>query len=145
MTFVVEELSGSETVLLIRAQLRKVLQDLYEPVRVSVRKRFKQHAVDDAEDGRVRADAERQRQTAIYGEAGLLHQHSRAVAQVLYQRVSRSSCPWCRGLLMLIAGLPPRVAARFASRSAIPVQGSLHFEMETASPLPSRRSTRRAG
>src|SRR5262245_15289458 len=50
-----------------------------------VRQRAQQHGIHYTEDRRVRADAERQRGDGNQGEAGLLHQHSRAVAQVLPQ------------------------------------------------------------
>jgi hypothetical protein len=39
--------------------------------------------IHDAEDGRIRADAERERQHRDEGKAGMLAEHPRAIAQVL--------------------------------------------------------------
>src|SRR2546422_2910712 len=44
--------------------------DLDEPVRSRVRQRLEQHGVDRAKDGRVGADAERERRHGHGGEAG---------------------------------------------------------------------------
>ena len=51
--------------------------------------------MDDAEDGGVGADAERQRQQGDGGEAGRAAQHPRAVADVLHQPFG----PWQRPLI----------------------------------------------
>ena len=48
------------------------LPDRHEPVRFRVRQRPQQHAVDDAEDGRRRADAERQRGITVTLNPGRL-------------------------------------------------------------------------
>src|SRR5215813_6478718 len=82
LILVVEELRGRD-IDLIRAQLRKALPHLREPIGFRILKRAKQNGVDDAENRRVRADAERQRDDRYSRESGFLHQHSRAVAQVL--------------------------------------------------------------
>src|SRR5262249_3734743 len=58
----------------------------HEPIRFLVRQRVKQSGVHDAEEGRVRAKAERQRDDGNQREAGVLEQHSRAIAQVLPER-----------------------------------------------------------
>jgi hypothetical protein len=57
--------------------------DNYEPVGVTVRERPQQYRIHDAKDRSVHPDPQRQRQHGDKGEAGMLHQHSRAVAQVL--------------------------------------------------------------
>lgn len=56
-----------------------------KPVRVWIRKRAEQGGIDEAEDNRVRADAQRQRQSCHHSEAGLLDQHAEAVKDVLPQ------------------------------------------------------------
>src|SRR5262245_13947945 len=58
----------------------------HELVGVRIRRRREQRGVDDAEDGRVRPNAERQRQYGDQREAGIFYQGSRAEAQVLYER-----------------------------------------------------------
>src|SRR5262245_30308915 len=56
---------------------------MYQLLRLSIRKPAPQRRIDDAEDCRARTVAERQRQHSNQGEAGILHQHPRAVAHVL--------------------------------------------------------------
>ena len=56
--------------------------DVEDPLRLRHRQRTEQHRVDQAEDGRVRPDAERQRQDRDGGETRPLDQHSDRVAQV---------------------------------------------------------------
>ena len=63
--------------------LRGDLEDGHDPARVGVRQRPKKDAVDDAEDGRRRADTERERDDHDRGDAGLLAQHPRRVPEVL--------------------------------------------------------------
>ena len=52
-------------------------------IRVRVFQWTQQHKVDDAEDGRVRSDSQRQRQYGHQGNGWTLQQHPRAVAHVL--------------------------------------------------------------
>ena len=59
-----------------------VEEDAHEAVGIRIGKRPQQHAVDDAEDRAIGADAERQRQHHHYCEAGILAQHAPRVAQV---------------------------------------------------------------
>ena len=59
------------------------VDDPDERVGIGIGQRFDEHAVDDAEDRRGGADAERERQDGRGGEAGLLPQHARRVAKVL--------------------------------------------------------------
>ena len=55
-----------------------------EPLRMRIRQRLEQHAVDDAEDGGVGADAERERQDRDRGVARALGQGAEGVAHVLH-------------------------------------------------------------
>jgi hypothetical protein len=58
----------------------------YELIRRGDRQFFKQGRVYYAEEGRVCANAQRQRQNSDDGEAGMLDEHVCAVAQVLEKR-----------------------------------------------------------
>src|SRR5262249_2700489 len=69
---------------------RELAINTHEPRRFLVRQRAQQHAVDDAEDRRVRADPQAQCQDGNQCEAWFLYQHSRAVAQVLPERLHNS-------------------------------------------------------
>ena len=86
---VLEDLVLRPPVLVVRVSdghlinLRARLPQVDEPLGFGVGQRLEQHRIDDAEDGRRRADAERQRQHRDEGEAGVPEQHARAVAQVL--------------------------------------------------------------
>ena len=62
------------------------VEQLDEAARLPVGQRPQQHAVDDGEDRRIRADAERQRQRGDGREAGLTAEHARGVPDVLYKR-----------------------------------------------------------
>src|SRR5262249_17626335 len=53
--------------------------------------RAQEHGIDDGEDRSVRADTQSQRENSNQSEARLLHQHSRAVAQILPDRLHNSS------------------------------------------------------
>src|SRR5262245_52508847 len=70
--------------------------DNRQTFRVAVRKRAQQQAVDDAEDGRVSADAQSQCDNGYNSEAGFLQKHSRAVAQILKQCLHKSSRSRCQ-------------------------------------------------
>ena len=62
-------ISGTENVGVLGADARRALADVDEPVLVAVDERPQQHAADDAEDGGVGADAERQREDDGDGQA----------------------------------------------------------------------------
>ena len=62
-------ISGTENVALSAPMPGRALPDVDQPVLVAVDERPQQHAADDAEDGGVGADAERQRQDDGEGEA----------------------------------------------------------------------------
>ncbi len=64
-------------------ELRRGLEDHQQPVRIGIRQRLQKHAVHHAENGRVRPDAQRQRQHRDGGEAGVLAQRAESVAKVL--------------------------------------------------------------
>src|ERR1700751_473693 len=57
--------------------------DPYETVGVGERKRTEQHGVHDAENGRVGAHAENQRQDSYDYECGLPDQHAQTIANIL--------------------------------------------------------------
>jgi hypothetical protein len=64
----------------------------HHPVQLGGRERAQQYAVDGAEDRRVRADPEREREHRDQGEAGALPQRAERVAQVLEKRI-HVMCP----------------------------------------------------
>ena len=68
-------------------------QQLHEPAWFPDGKIPKHQRVDDAEDGGVRADAEREREDGDRGEPGAAAQHPKAVADVLPERLERASGP----------------------------------------------------
>src|SRR5262245_7239687 len=72
---------------------RRLFPNHHQSVRLAIRRRLEQNGIDHTENSRVRADAERQRQHGDEGEAGALHQRSRAVAQVLNQRLDKIQTP----------------------------------------------------
>src|SRR2546426_8831867 len=56
---------------------------LHELARLVVMERFQQHTIDDAKDGRVRPDAEREREHGHGGEAGGLQQVAEGTAKIV--------------------------------------------------------------
>ena len=60
-----------------------LLEDVVELLGAGIRKRFEQRSVDDAEDGGVCADTERQSEHGDRGEAGILAQHAKGKAKIL--------------------------------------------------------------
>ena len=64
------------------AVLLAALQNHGQPARVPVRQRAQQHRVDQAEDRRIGADAERQHQDRRQRESRRLRKHTQAVNQV---------------------------------------------------------------
>ena len=55
----------------------------HEPFRLLVPERRKQHGIHHAEDSRIRADAQRERENRNDCEARIFHQHSQCVSNVL--------------------------------------------------------------
>ena len=64
--------------------------EIDDAIRVRKRKRTKENAVDQAEDGGIRADAETERDDGDGGKAFMLQEHSNAVTNVVKQRVHDS-------------------------------------------------------
>ena len=62
---------------------RKGGEDPDQPIRLAVRKRFEQHAVDDAENGAVGADPQSNGQHGDDGKTGAVLERSETVADVL--------------------------------------------------------------
>jgi hypothetical protein len=60
---------------------------------LGIGQRLEQNALDNAENGRGRADAERQRENGNQAEAGFLQKHSRDIAQVMNQRLDKPQTP----------------------------------------------------
>ena len=60
--------------------------ELHKLLRIPDRQHFEQHGIDQAEDRRVRPNAERQRHYDHCCKAGTLGQHPQAMAQVLQER-----------------------------------------------------------
>ena len=59
----------------------------HESIRIGVRQRLQQHAIDDAEDRAVCADAERQRDNCDHGKSGTLDKTAKRVTDVLPEGV----------------------------------------------------------
>jgi hypothetical protein len=74
-----------------RPTLRIDLEDGHDPVRRRVRQRSQQHAVDDAENGRRRADAERESENGDHRKAGMLAELPESVAAIGEQGTSSST------------------------------------------------------
>src|ERR1700735_2042855 len=72
-----------------------------EPLRILDRQHAQQHCIDQAEDGRVRADTQRQRQYGNGGEARRVAQYASGIAQVLQQALDGGPPP------RLATDLPP--------------------------------------
>src|SRR5262245_31234897 len=78
-----------------------------QSIRLSDRQRFEQVGIDDTENRRVRADAERKRERGDKSKAGTLHQRQRSVTQVLKHFVLRSPRLWPQRIPQR-AGATPR-------------------------------------
>src|SRR5437879_1106225 len=66
--------------------------DLHDSVRLEERQRPQEYCVYDAEDCRVRSDAEREREHGHGGEAGVLQQLAKGVFEVVHGSWSVVSC-----------------------------------------------------
>jgi hypothetical protein len=69
----------------------------YEPVRLVKRQRLQEHTVDNAEDGRRRADSQRERENRHDRETGLLPERAHDMPQVLH-KTRKHICrgdSWC--------------------------------------------------
>jgi hypothetical protein len=65
---------------------RRRLIEQNQPLRLPIRKRAQQNAVDEAEDGAVYADSQGYGQNGYCGKAGSLQHRSQAKAKILQQR-----------------------------------------------------------
>ena len=81
---IVVQLGDRDAEILLPRKRRLVLNQ-HEAITIRVRERFEQHAVDDAEDRRVGADAQAEGDDRDGGEARALAKRSRAVFQVLHE------------------------------------------------------------
>src|SRR5262249_3679397 len=85
-------------------------------IRLVDRQGLEQHGIHYAENRRVRADAESQRDDRDQRETGMLHQHPRAVAQVLQKRLHETSSFNVASQVLdapHISESPPRLSLRF--------------------------------
>ena len=95
------------------------LPHLHQPIRVADRQRAQQQIVDEAEERRVGADAERERQRDHGGERRTLQQHAHRIADVLRHRVGHGDASlFAVGFAEPLgpAEPPERDAARFVRR-----------------------------
>ena len=74
------------------------------------RQRPQEHGVDDREDGRVGADAQRERHNCHQRESRLLHKHSRGVANVLPESFH------CLSLILSTEDVEPYADYRMSER-----------------------------
>ena len=109
------------------------LPQVDQPIAVTVGQRLEQHAADDAEDRRVGADAERQRDHDHGGERGAVSQRAQGVPDVggnafdPWQSALRADCFGGHGET---SGRQQRLPARRVRMHATPdVLGGLHLEM----------------
>src|SRR5271156_550667 len=80
--FPVSEISGRRRIAR-KAVGRGVFPDHYEAIRLAVRERADEHRVRDAEDRRIRRDAQRQHGHYEKCEAGIFRHHAKTVANIL--------------------------------------------------------------
>ena len=86
-------------------------EDHDQPIGILERQRPEERRIDQAEDGAVRADAERERQDRRGGEAGVLAEHAHRRNQIL------AECVECRdSVLIAISFLRLRRAAQADQR-----------------------------
>src|SRR5581483_1007364 len=90
LLFEVQEI-GERGGLLLVAVLRIRAPEQYEALRLIERQWPQQHRIDDAEDGRVCADAQGERDDADEREDRISAEHSQAVAKILKQRIHNCS------------------------------------------------------
>ena len=74
----------------------------HQPLAVVIGKRTQQYAVDDAEDGGVGTDAERQREDRRSGERPVLAQRSQRVADILHQHIEVASLSFITALFLVL-------------------------------------------
>ena len=117
------------------ARALHVAPQLHEARRVRKRQRAGARRVDEAEDRRVRADADREREHGDERKAGRFAERPERVAYVLHQRFERIERPHVPALLLQIGDVPepaPRGRARIVARAltAIGVLAHRHVKRE---------------
>ena len=127
------------------------LPHLHQPIGVADRQRAQQQIVDEAEERRVGADAERQRQRDHGGERRTLQQHAQRIPDVLRQRVGHGDASlFAVGFAELLGAAEPpeRDAARFVRRQPgaaclvheqLEMGGQLFVELSIDAPPQQRR------
>src|SRR5207249_3547424 len=100
------------------------LPDLNNLVRLWIGQRTQQDAVDDAEDGRVRPHAQREREHGHGSEAGVLQQLAEGVAKVVH-RMNGWVDGWMNGLMVSTATDP------FIQQSTNPNRAAPCFSLES--------------
>ena len=76
---------------LVQIDALVAVPDEDQPVRIRIRQRPQQRLVEQAENRRVRADAQRERQDRDQGENGLLAERPEGIAEVLHGRLDGSA------------------------------------------------------
>src|SRR5262249_20958548 len=104
LTLPVEEIQIGDRHLL---EVRRAFLDSHQPVRLRIRQRFEQHRVDDAEDRRIGADPQGQREHRDGRNHLPLEQHSHRIANVFEERIHGTS--WVTGLWFVVCGYWLRV------------------------------------
>jgi hypothetical protein len=97
------------------------LPQVHNAVGFGIRERAQEHAVDDAENRRVGADADRQREDRHRGEAGMTAQRAQAVADVAREMLDGAGAELVpRSLAHLLYPAEPdhRLPPRFVRRHA---------------------------
>ena len=69
--------------------LFRMSEDLHETIRIRPREGAQQHGIDDAEDRRVGANSERERQGRDHRKRGVSGQRANRVSNVLTQSIHR--------------------------------------------------------
>ncbi len=121
---------------------RRRLLDHHQPVAVLIGQRLQQHAVDDAEDGGVGADAEAERQHRQQRVAGMAQQRPRAVLQIRQQRFEPADAARIARFFLVLfhwSETPERLQPRVIRAHAKPdvllgfhLDVKPHFRVETA-------------
>ena len=126
----------------VEVHLGELARDVDELLRFGERQRPKHHTIDDAEDRRVRADAEREGQHRGEREHGDAREAARRLPELLRDLMGPVAAPHVARRLAhggLIAEPAPRVSRRvlrrFAARDAVAdrhVEVSLHLAVQIA-------------
>src|SRR5262245_38140449 len=72
------------------SELLESFRDPKQPLRIVIRQRLEQYGINNAEDRRVRADAQAESQRGYECETRVSHQHPRAVPQILNECIDES-------------------------------------------------------